>query len=152
MQATIVRQRPDTADSLTLIAELEAYLTPLYPNESQFGYSPERLLKENVAFFLVKVDGLPVGCGAVKLYRDFGEVKRMYIRPEFRGHGLARIMLQHLETYAFQHGLKVMRLETGVHQPEAVRLYEKAGYYKIQSFEPYPKDLPLSLFYEKQIG
>ncbi len=152
MQVTITPERPDTADSLALIDELEAYLTPLYPAESQFGFSPEKLIRENVAFFVLRYKDSPAACGAVKLFDDFGEIKRMYVRPEYRGKGFGRLMLSHLEEYARQHDIRMLRLETGVNQPEALRLYEGMGYYKISSFDPYPKDLPLSLFYEKRLN
>lgn len=152
MQVSISPERPDTTDALALISELESYLTPLYPADSQFGFSPDKLIRENVAFFVVRMDGAAAGCGGVKLFEDFGEIKRMYVRPEFRGRGLARLMLKRLEDYASERGIKTLRLETGIRQPEALKLYERMGYHQIESFDPYPKDLPLSLFYEKKIG
>ena len=150
MLVTITLERPDTPEALALITELETYLEPLYPPESQFGFSPEKLIKENVAFFVLRLNGLTAGCGGVKLYRNFGEIKRMYVRPEFRGKGLSKQMLKHLEEYTLQHGVHVIRLETGVNQPEALALYEGMGYNRIPPFEPYP-DAPLSVFYEKRL-
>ena len=64
---TITPERPDTVDAQALIAELESELAPLYPSESRHGYSVERLLVEAVAFFLMRKDGVPAGCGGVKL-------------------------------------------------------------------------------------
>src|SRR5215213_11782073 len=90
-------ERPDTADAKALITELEAHLAPLYPVESRHGYSVEKLIDQGVAFFLIRVNGIPAGCGGVKLFgTDYGEIKRMYIRPQFRGSGLGKLMLDHL--------------------------------------------------------
>jgi len=89
-------ERPDTADARALITELEAHLAPLYPTESRHGYSIGKLIQEGVAFFVIRVNGMAAGCGGVKLFgTDYGEIKRMYIRPQFRGSGLARLMLDH---------------------------------------------------------
>ena len=98
MPAIITPEHPDTADARALIAELEAQLEPLYPRESRHGYSVEQLLAEAVAFFLIRESGIPAGCGGVKLVGSkYAEVKRMYVRPQFRGAGLAKLMLKHFD-------------------------------------------------------
>jgi ribosomal protein S18 acetylase RimI-like enzyme len=74
----------------------------------------------------------------------------MYVRPGFRGLGLARQMLVHLGDYARAHGVRLLRLETGIHQKDAIRLYEGMGFQRIPPFGEYRED-PLSHFYEKQI-
>lgn len=151
MSTIITAERPDTADAMGLIAELEDYLEPLYPSESRHGLSVARLLEEKVAFFLIRHAGLPAGCGGVKLYdREYGEVKRMYIRPPFRGLGLAKLLLNQLAAYAQQQGVELLRLETGIYQTEAIGLYERFGFQQIPPFGPYQPD-PLSLFYEKRL-
>jgi ribosomal protein S18 acetylase RimI-like enzyme len=81
---------------------------------------------------------------------DYAELKRMYVRPQFRGLGLARQMLGHLAGYARSHGVRLLRLETGIHQKDAIRLYEGMGFQRIPPFGEYRED-PLSRFYEKQI-
>ena len=87
----------------------------------------------------------------VKLFGvEYGEIKRMYVRPQFRGLGLAKLMLNHLATYARERSVGLLRLETGIHQAEAVGLYERMGFRRIPPFGAYQED-PLSLFYEKQI-
>ena len=75
----------------------------------------------------------------------------MYVRPQFRGLGLAKLMLDHLETYARERGVGLLRLETGIYQSEAIGLYERMGFRSIPPFGEYRED-PLSRFYEKQIG
>jgi len=151
ISAIITPERPDTADARTLIAELEAQLGPLYPRESRHGYSVEQLLAEAVAFFLIRENGVPAGCGAVKLVgSEYAEIKRMYVRPQFRGTGLAKLMLRHLTDYAHGQGIELLRLETGIHQRAAIGLYERFGFRLIPPFGEYRED-PLSRFYEKSL-
>jgi len=92
-----------------------------------------------------------VGCGAyVNHGGEYGELKRMFVRAEDRGLGIGRRILESLEAHAAAAGLGVLRLETGVSQPEAVRLYEEAGYTRRGPFGAYADD-PLSLFLEKRL-
>ena len=151
MRTIIIPERPDTADARMLIDELEAYLIPLSPAESRHGYSVEKLIKQGVAFFVTRVDETPAGCGGVQLFgTEYGELKRMFVRPQFRGLGLAKLMLQHLEQYAHEHHIQLLRLETGVRQTEAIGLYERMGYRSIPPFGEYVDD-PRSRFFEKRI-
>jgi GNAT superfamily N-acetyltransferase len=70
--------------------------------------------------------------------------------PTLRGLGLGRRMLDHLAAYALQHGVHVLRLETGTYQPEARHLYERYGFQRIPPFGEYEEG-PFHLFYEKHI-
>jgi len=134
-----------------LIDELDALLEPLYPRESRHGYSVEKLLAEGVAFFVIRENGVPAGCGAIKLVgSEYAEIKRMYVRPQFRGVGLAKLMLRYLSDYAHAHGIELLRLETGIHQPAALGLYKRSGFRLIPPFGEYRED-PLSRFYEKRL-
>ena len=149
--AIITPEQPDTADAMLLITELEAQLDPLYPRESRHGLSVEQLLAQDVAFFLLRANGEPAGCGGVKFFGvDYGEVKRMYVRPRFRGSGFAKMILEHLAGYSRTRGVDLLRLETGIHQQAAIGLYERAGFTRIPPFGDYWDD-PLSLFYEKAL-
>ncbi|MGZ9221230.1 MAG: GNAT family N-acetyltransferase [Anaerolineales bacterium] len=151
MSAIISRERPDTPDAISLITELEAHLEPLYPSESRHGFSVDKLLAEDVAFFLLRVNGTPAGCGGIKLAgSEYGEIKRMYVRPQFRGSGFGKSMLNHLAEYAHSQDITLLRLETGIHQREAIALYERMGFYRIPPFGPYSDD-PLSRCYEKRL-
>lgn len=150
--AIITPERPDTADAILLITELESQLDPLYPRESRHGLSVEQLLAQDVAFFLLRANGEPAGCGGVKLFgSDYGEVKRMYVRPRYRGSGFAKMILERLAGHARTQGVVLLRLETGIHQHEAIGLYERAGFTRIPPFGDYWDD-PLSLFYEKPLA
>ena len=151
MSATITAERPDAPDAILLIEELEGELAPKYPSESRHGYSIEKLIKQKVAFFVTRVDAQPAGCGGVQLFgREYGELKRMYVRPQFRGLGLGKLMLEHLSAYTRENGVNILRLETGIHQREAIVMYERWGFQSIPPFGDYKED-PLSRFYEKQI-
>lgn len=152
MPVTIARERPDTPDARALIDELQTHLEAHYPPESRHGFSVDKLLAEGVAFFVLRSDGLPACCGGIKLAGDaYGEIKRMYVRPQFRGSGFAKLMLDHLAEYARAHDITLLRLETGIHQREAIALYERMGFYRIPPFGPYTDD-PLSRCYEKRIA
>jgi putative acetyltransferase len=152
--ASIAIERPDTADAIALINELEAYLTPLSPAESRHGYPVEKLLKKGVAFFVVRINGAAVGCGGVQIYSDneaepYGELKRIYVRPAFRGLGLAKQLIARLEAHAQGQGVSLMRLETGPAQVEANALYARLGYRLTGPFGEYHLD-PHSRYYEKR--
>lgn len=152
MTTIIVSERPDTPDAIMLIEGLEEHLAPFYPTTSRHGYSVEKLIKQGVAFFVTRVDDVPAGCGGVQFFGTaYGELKRMFVRPQFRGLGLAKLMLEHLEQYARDHNIKILRLETGIHQKEAIGLYERVGYQSIPPFGEYVDD-PLSRFFEKRIS
>jgi GNAT superfamily N-acetyltransferase len=151
MSAVITREPPNSVDAVALIAELEAELDPLYPVKSRHGYSVEKLIAQGVAFFVLRDDGAAAGCGGIQLYgTEYGELKRMFVRPSFRGRGFARMLVDHLADHAWVHGINLLRLETGIHQTEAIGLYERTGFHRIGPFGAYVED-PLSVFYEKSI-
>jgi GNAT superfamily N-acetyltransferase len=151
MTITVSQEQPDTSDATSLILELEATLDPLYPPASRHGFSVDRLIVEGVAFFVLRDNGIPAGCAGIKLIdAAYGEVKRMYTRPSFRGRGFGARMLDHLAAYTKAHGVGLLRLETGLYQYEAIRLYERVGFYRTTPFGSYTDD-PLSLYYEKRL-
>lgn len=79
-----------------------------------------------------------IGCGAFKPYsEDTVEVKRMFVKPENRGAGVAGIILAELEKWALELDYKKTILETGKRQPEAIRLYQKNGYTLIPNYDQY---------------
>ncbi len=152
MVVIITAERPDTPDAAALITELEAVLEPLYPQESRHGLAVEQLIAEGVPFFVLRSEGTAAACGGVKLFGTaYGEIKRMYVRPQFRGQGFAKLMLNHLADFTLAQGITLLRLETGIHQHEAIRLYERMGFQRVGPFGDYWDD-PLSIFYEKSLA
>ncbi len=151
MPLDIQRESPDTPDAIQLINELEAHLESFgYPAKSRHGYSVDKLIKQGVAFFIMRDAGEVVGCGGIKLYDDYGELKRMYVRPKQQRKGYAQAMLEHLMKYAKQHGVKQLRLETGIHQIPAIKLYEKVGFQRCGPFGEY-RDDPVSVYMEMEL-
>ncbi len=155
MPVVIAQERPDSPEAVNLITELEAHLEHLYPAASRHGFSVERLVGEGVDFFLLRSEGVPAGCGGVMFVDDadgrYGEIKRLYVRPTFRGAGFGRRLLDHLTSHARSHGVTLLRLETGIYQREAIALYERMGFVRIPPFGPYFVD-PLSQCYERRLG
>ena len=151
MTVTITREHPATGEATALILELESHLAGQYAAESRHGYSVEKLIEQDVAFFVLRDGAAPAGCGGIQLFgTEYGELKRMYVRPEFRGRGFGRLLLDHLAAHAQRHGIQLLRLETGIHQTEAIAMYERAGFRRIPPFGPY-RDDPVSRCYEKTI-
>src|SRR5690348_8116484 len=97
----ISEERPDSPDALPLIAELDAdLLRHDYPVESRHAFSVEKLLRESVVFFVVRFDGEPAACAGLKLFgTEYAEVKRMFVRPAYRGRGLGKAVLRHMTEY-----------------------------------------------------
>jgi putative acetyltransferase len=101
-----------------------------------------------VRFIVARRGATAVGCGALRIDVGYGELKRMYVVPEARGRRLGRLILERIEEEARREGLRCLRLETGIHQPEALALYRAAGYVEREAFGEYAAD-PLSVFMEK---
>jgi GNAT superfamily N-acetyltransferase len=153
MTATITEERPDSPDAVQLIRELDTHLAGHpYPPESRHAFSVEKLVREGVVFFVTRYEGEPAGCGGLKLFgTEYGEVKRMYVRPAWRGLGLGKAMLDHLAAYARERQVPVLRLETGIYQTEAIGLYERYGFQCRPPFGEYNED-PMSIYFEKVIA
>lgn len=148
---TINFESPDQPEVTALIAELDAYQDTLYPPESRHYLDLMSLAQPNVLFAVARDDaGRPNGCGAVVLYPEFGELKRMYVSPRGRGQGIGRKLLALLESQAIVSGCKLLMLETGPYQHEALALYASAGYERRGPFGDYTND-PLSVFMQKYL-
>lgn len=144
-----------TAEAAALIAELDNELGAAYPPEQRHGYSLAQIFQPNVRFFIARLDGEAVGCGAVALFADYAEVKRMYTRPAGRGRGIGKALLARIESEARAAGKPILRLETGTEQSAAMRLYEAFGFIGRSAFGAYaemqPHRIATSLFYEKPL-
>jgi putative acetyltransferase len=148
---TIALESPDQSEVIALIAELDAYQDTLYPPESRHALDLASLKQANVLFVVARDEAArAVGCGAVVLTPAFGELKRMYVSPRCRGQGIARKLLLVLESESVRAGCKLLKLETGPFQPEALGLYASFGYERRGPFGEYTND-PLSVFMQKRI-
>ena len=151
-QLVIVPENPTAPAVQELIAELDCYLEALYPPESRHGLSIAALQDQSVTLFIARIGDKLIGCGAIKLLTPgYAEIKRMYVRPDYRGKGVAKEILRQLEVFAEQANIHTLRLETGIHQTEAIALYQKCGFTSIPPFGDYQLD-PLCLFFEKRVA
>ena len=148
----IALESPDQPDVVALIAELDAYQDSLYPPEARYALDLSVLVQPHVLFAVARdAGGQAVGCGAAVLAAGGeGEIKRMFVSPMARGQGVAQRLLSLLETQAAQRGCRVLRLETGPCQPEAIALYTRCGFERCGPFGGYADD-PLSVFMEKTL-
>ncbi|WP_374347946.1 GNAT family N-acetyltransferase [Chitinimonas sp.] len=145
-------ESPDQPDVIQLIAELDAYQDSLYPPESRHALNLDSLKQSNVVFAVARSDtGQAIGCGAIVIQPDYGELKRMYVSPHSRGGGIARKLLAALESSALSRGCYLLMLETGPSQPEALGLYASCGYQRCGPFADYWDD-PLSVFMQKHLA
>jgi putative acetyltransferase len=140
----------DPAAASELIAQLDAYHMNLYPAESNHLLPIDALTQPNVTFLIARVDGQVAGCGAFVNCGEYAELKRMFVLPEFRGQKLGRKLLEELERRMALAGIRIVRLETGNAQAEALQLYESASYVRRGPFGKYEAD-PLSVFMEKHL-
>ncbi len=148
-RVTVVQVEADEHDLLQLIEGLDRYLEPLYPPEEIFAVDFESPLIRNTLFAVAYVDGVPAGCGAIRpLEEQEAELKRFYVDPAFRRSGVAALILEFLEQRARALGMKAIKLETGVRQPESISFYEKMGFSPIALFGDYV-GCPTSLCFGK---
>jgi putative acetyltransferase len=144
-----------TPEARQLIEELDEELNSAYSPEQRHGLDLSRIFRPDILFFVATVDGEPAGCGGVAIGDGFAELKRMYVRPKFRGTGVAQAIIAMLEAEAARNGISRVVLETGDAQLAAMRFYERMGYRKCGAFGEYatmpPASIERSVFYEKRM-
>lgn len=151
LEASIAAIAATSAEARDLMAALDADLGRRYPGHPTHGLRERDLEHPDTMFIVARVEDRAVGCGSARrLGPGVAEIKRMYVRPGYRGRGLARRILEALEAELRDQGITVIRLETGSRQPEALGLYCSAGYEEIAAFGEYVGD-PLSRCFEKRL-
>jgi GNAT superfamily N-acetyltransferase len=135
---------PTTPEVARLVAMLDGDLLERYPGMPIQGIDPSQFRGSGGVFLIGRLDGVAVACGALRpmsaakcASRFTGELKRMFVRKDLRGRGFARAILAAIEEIAARRAYQTIRLETGIHQPEAIALYESAGYHLIPCFGEY---------------
>jgi putative acetyltransferase len=147
----IAFETPNQPAVIDLIAELDAYQLTLYPPESVYALDLASLMQPHVKFAVARdAEGAAVGCAAIVLSAEYGEIKRMYVRPAGRGQGTGRGLLALLEQAARDAGCARMVLESGPAQPEALRLYQRHGFHVCGPYGDY-RDDPFSVFMQKDL-
>ena len=118
-----------------------AHYLELQRFESEMAHLDEKYGQPGGRLYLVQVDGQAAGCIAMKRLDDTRcEMKRLYIRPSFRGQGIARKLVKTLLADARKDGYEAMVLDTFPFLGHAVRLYQDMGFYEIPSYTHSPID------------
>ncbi len=134
-----------------MISDLDDYQATLYSPESNHLEPLDKLVSSIYYFIAVWKDNNVLGIASFKRFSEtYVEIKRLYVPHQNRGMGLAIKLMNALEEKAIQEGFPVAQLETGIHQKEALSLYQKLGYEKTEPFGSYQKD-PLSVFMRKKL-
>lgn len=142
---------PTDARVAELIREIDELTLAMYPGSPIYGIETEGFIDAGGTFLLLHVDDRLAGCGGLRPVADGTvEVKRMYVREDFRGQGLARVLLHKLEKDARDRGVGIMRIETDNMPGAALYLYRTAGYAETPSYGEYV-DNPLSICLAKPL-
>lgn len=133
----LIRTSSQHTDFQNLVSLLDADLKIRDGDDSLF-YSQFNKIDKIKEVIVVFQDHEPIGCGAFKKYDErSAEIKRMFIKPEFRGQRIAAKVLSALEQWAGELGYTYCILETGYKQPEAIALYKRSGYQVIPNYGQY---------------
>ena len=125
----VVKINKDSEELAILVGELDAFQSTLYPAESNHCLDFSTVNEEDIRCIIVRDDkGEAIGCGAIFLQGDSAaEIKRVYIRPQYRGNKIGERIVSSLEQLALQSACRVLRLETGIRQQPAITLYQRCG-------------------------
>jgi hypothetical protein len=136
-QIQIKRTNSNDIDFQKLIAQLDQELWNKI-QEDQATYDKYNKVSNLGTVVIACNENIPAGCGCFKKYDDTTvEIKRMFVIPESRGKGIAKAMLNELETWAKKLGYSNAILETGKRMVDAHRLYTNSGYSLIENYGPY---------------
>ena len=131
------RVTSDNAEFRSLVKLLDEELSLTY-GEIQKQYDKLNKTEDIGTVVLGYNESEPLGCGCFKIFnKDSIEIKRMFVKAEARGSGIAQKILLELENWAIEKGFAVSVLETGIKQEVAMRFYTKLGYSIIENYGPY---------------
>jgi len=137
MAIVLRRTHPDDPHFQLLVADLDKDLWARYPAIQQ-NFTPFNKIEASARVIVAYAQDLPVGCGCFRSMEDETlEIKRMYVKPELRGKGIAKLILSELENWGKDEGFTQAKLETGNNQPEALAVYTGARYRQIPNYPPY---------------
>ena len=146
-----IRTNSENKDFQKLVSELDRELKIRDGEDNSFYAQFNKI--DTIKYAIVAYDGdIAVGCGAIKEYSaHMMEIKRMYVVPGKRKHGIASIILKELEQWTVELNYKKCLLETGKKQPEAIALYQRNGYIVIPNFGQY-ENIENSICFEKLLA
>jgi len=144
----IVRSNSENNDFIQLVSELDNYLAIRNGKDNDFFSQYNQL--DAIQYVIIAFEKeIPVGCGAIKEYSDNSmEVKRMFVLNDYRGKGIASLVLNELEKWAKELGYEKCILETGRDMVDAVRLYKKSNYRVISNYGQY-ENIKSSICFQK---
>lgn len=151
MSLKIHKVSPRDARAQALLEQSHALLEALFPPDENYALDIDALCSPNIRFFVAEMDGTFLGCAALSIERDYGELKSMFVAPEARGLGVAGRLLEHVEQEARRLNLPLLRLETGEALKAAMNLYQRRGFSRTGPFGGYSENQS-SVFFEKQIA
>ena len=147
---TIRRVTSEDSDFIQLVKMLDQDLNVRY-DKQQEAYDVYNKIESIATVVVAYLNEKSVGCGCFKKYDETTiEIKRMFVKPEMRGRGIAKKILDDLELWGMQLGFMRAILETGKNQPEAIGLYKRHGYSTIPNYDQYA-DMPNSVCMEKHL-
>ena len=133
----IKRTNSENKDFIKLVTLLDKSLWDNYP-QNNMNYWGNNIIEFNQNVIIIYLEDKPFACGCFKKYdKNTIEIKRMFVSLEARGLGLAKKVLQELETWANEQGYSFSVLETLYKQKEAIGLYQKVGYEIVDNYGPY---------------
>lgn len=151
----VVRLTSESLGVVDIFSEIDELMNSLYPAELNILLSTKEVDDDNVEFYGVYCSDQLAACGAVVFKRDadepYGELKRMYVKPSYRGLGLSKKILSHLITLIIDKGFNKVMLETGIRQREAIALYRHFGFYECECYGEYKPD-PQSMFMQLYVA
>lgn len=152
LKPTVALESPLDQDGTALIRQAHEFSATLYPPSSNHTLDAAALAHPAIRFFVARLSGAAVGCGAFRLYPDACiEIKSVFVAAAARGQGIGSLLLGAIEQSTRREGTVMARLETGVVSTAALGLYRRAGYRDRPPFGDYAAD-PLSVFLEKPLA
>ncbi|MDB5144105.1 MAG: family N-acetyltransferase [Mucilaginibacter sp.] len=134
---TLKRTNSNDPDFRHLVTFLDKDLQDRY-GALQSVYDQYNHLNNLNTVLIAYSDQAPVGCGCFKKADNTSvEIKRMFVKRDARGQGIASTILSGLELWAWENGFSYAVLETGDKQHEAIALYKKLGYTVIPNYGQY---------------
>ena len=151
MSIKIIRTDSNHPSFIQLVGLLNQELNKRY-GAIQSEYDQYNIFDDPVEVVLAEFNAEVVGCGAFRKMdnTNWAEIKRMFVKPEFRGKGISKAIVKALEEWTSELKFEACVLETGKRLHEALNLYQKLGYQQIENYGPY-KDLPHSICMKKNL-
>ena len=139
-------------DFVELCHELDIFLNELVGGEEKRAeYIPYNQLNDIHNVILAYDYNTPIGCAAFKKYNnECAEVKRVFLKPEYRGRGISKKLMAQLENVAKAKGYRYLILESGEPLVAAMALYKNIGYVTIPNYGTYI-DMPDSICMKKKL-